>query len=445
MVITRKPLTDLIPYPDNARTHPERQVEQLATLIKRFGFHDSHAIAVDEGGVILWGHGRLLAAKKAGFKDVPVEVVTGLSDEDKRALRIADNGIGDQSDWDMEALARELDALNQAGYQMGLLSLDEALMEELGDIFDPGEMGGDDDWQGGGELQCDPDEVPEDDDVVSRCQRGDVWRLGRHRLMCGDSTDRDDVEKLMEGERAELVFTSPPYSDMRQYAEGTDLSIEELARIFATWPANFFAVNLGLKFKDHAIVTYWDEWIASAQSHGLKILGWNVWDKTMSGSIASQTNMFTLTHEWIFVFGKEARKLFRIVPNQLEKYAERHGENWRDGKQCRARQFDGSISVSTSTTYEHHQMHSVTQQTPELGLIRKHHPATFPVGLPEQYILSFCDESQLIAEPFGGSGSTLIAAEKTGRDCRMMELDPHYCDVIIQRWETLTGETAVKE
>lgn len=139
MPVIHKKITSLIPYNTNPRSHSTRQVDQLAMLIKRFGFHDSHAIAVDESGVIIWGHGRLLAAQQAGLTDVPVEVLTGLSEGDKRALRIADNSIADQSDWDMEKLAQELGSLSEEGYNLNILAIDDELLESLGDFLDPGE------------------------------------------------------------------------------------------------------------------------------------------------------------------------------------------------------------------------------------------------------------------------------------------------------------------
>ena len=142
MAITRRKLSELIPYRNNPRTHPPKQIEQLAGLIKKFGFHDSHAIAVDEEGIIIWGHGRLEAAKLAGKDEVPVEVLTGLSDAEKQTLRIADNGIAEQSDWDMDALARELAELDDADISGDLLSLGDELLEQLEDVdsipeFDP--------------------------------------------------------------------------------------------------------------------------------------------------------------------------------------------------------------------------------------------------------------------------------------------------------------------
>ena len=178
---------------NNPRTHPETQIEQLAGLIQKYGFHDSHAIAVDEGGVIIWGHGRLQAARQAGLETVPVEVIEGLSDRDKKSLRIADNGIAEQSGWDMNMLLRELTTLEEMGVGSDVLSLDESVLEELGDAL----LNDVDDFEG----DTDPDEVPDESAVESQVRRGQVWQIGRHRLMCGDSGVISEVEKLMDGKQ----------------------------------------------------------------------------------------------------------------------------------------------------------------------------------------------------------------------------------------------------
>jgi len=164
MPIERRSIASLIPYRDNPRTHSQGQIDKLASLIHKYGFHDSHAAAIDENGVVIWGHGRIEAAKQAGLKEIPVEVLTGLSDADKQALRIADNAVGEQSGWDMELLAKELESLSQADYQLELLALDVDLLEGLGDVLDPGVLTEGGDWQGGimgGDLQGDEDEDDE--------------------------------------------------------------------------------------------------------------------------------------------------------------------------------------------------------------------------------------------------------------------------------------------
>ena len=290
-------------------------------------------------------------------------------------------------------------------------------------------------------------EVKEDDfdpdaHYETKVKAGEVWQLGEHRLMCGDSTDADAVAKLMNGERADLLFTSPPYSDMRAYNGGKDLSVVSLAKFIPTYEpyAEYQCVNLGLQVKDGEIVQYWDAYIASAKDCGYKLMGWNVWDKLTTGAISNQVDFITPTrHEWLFVFGKAFKEINRtwekkpesIVKGDVVKKIRGNGDDFH-----------------SSTTGDHSQpykkMESVLSITSEHGEIRSEHPAVFPVRLPAEYIAAFTNEGGIVIEPFGGSGTTMIACEQLGRKCRMMELDPHYCTVIIARWEKLTGQKAVK-
>jgi DNA modification methylase len=185
-------------------------------------------------------------------------------------------------------------------------------------------------------------------------------------------------------------------------------------------------------------VQYWDDYIAKAKECGYKLLAWNVWDKTKCGSIGNQSAFFPIRHEWIFVFGTE---FFEI--NNTWKKADASIKT--GSKARRVRQADGTMKVSSTgdLSNPYKQMESVIQILPEQGEIIKEHPATFPVQLPAEYIKAMTNEGDSVIEPFGGSGSTLIACEQLNRKCYMCELDPHYCDVIINRWEQLTGQEAV--
>lgn len=287
------------------------------------------------------------------------------------------------------------------------------------------------------------DEVPGvDENAGPTTKLGDIWQLGRHRLMCGDSTDFESVKNLMHGEKGKILFTSPPYSDMREYEGGKDLSVGHIAQFISTYRpyTDYQCVNLGIQRKKHEIVQYWDEYIKIAKESGYKLMAWNVWDKTMCGSIGSHNAFFPIRHEWVFVFGTEFyeinltwKKAYEsIVKGKIEK---------------RLRQADGSMGTHSGgdMSKPYKKMESVLQLTSEHGKIVKRHPATFPVGLPAEYIKAMTDENDIVIEPFGGSGTTLIAAQQTNRICYAMELEPKYCDVIIKRWETLTGEKAVKQ
>lgn len=260
-------------------------------------------------------------------------------------------------------------------------------------------------------------------------KKGEIYILGNSRLMCGDSTDIGDVDKLFSGEKANLLFTSPPYSDERTYNGGKDLSIDNLVQFIGVWSkyALYEAINLGLQYKNHEINQYWDNYISTAKKCGLKLISWNVWNKTMAGSIGNQKHTFPVYHEWIFVFGSEEMKCNPIVEKS---------ENTKITKTKSRRQADGSMKISSTGDMSNNktQVGSVIDLLPEMGSIRSEHPATFPVELPQTYIEAMTNENDIIAEPFTGSGTTIIAAEKVNRRCFGMELDPHYCDVIRRRW-----------
>lgn len=416
-------MVDIKPYNKNAKKHPKKQIEQVATSIKEFGMNQP--IVVDKQGVIIVGHGRYEALQSLGMEVTPDMVkVVDLTEEQAKAYRLADNKLN-ESDWDMDLVIEELKDLSEP--MLDLTGFDKDL------IIEPNEA---------------DDEVPEVPEEP-QSKLGDLYELGNHRVLCGDSTKLEDVERLMDGKFAEMLFTSPPYSDMREYEGGKELSPDHLARFIPVWGlfTNYQVVNLGLQFKDGEVVPYWEAYLNHAKENGIKLLAWNVWDKTQGGSIASATNMFLLTHEWIFVFGDERKRLKRTVPNNLEAYASRHGDNWKTGlKDKSIRKKDGKMTTTSSSTYTHHQLHSCIQQTPELSTnIRKMHPATFPVKLAEQYMLAMQDHSTITCDPFLGSGSTLIASEKTGRICYGMELDPRYIDVIISRYCEYTGNYNIKK
>lgn len=278
------------------------------------------------------------------------------------------------------------------------------------------------------------------------CKQGDIWLLGDHTVFCGDATDEKHTQALMVEDRAELLFTSPPYLDRRTYGKN-DLSTENIKKfIRAFYPyCQYQVVNLGILRKNHEIIEYWQEYIQFARECGYKFLSWNVWDKQRAGSVRSATAMFTQTHEWLFVFGKQFKRINRTIPNKLEAYEKRHGKNWREGIEKTVRQKDDSLEKTTSKAYEFHQLHSVTQQNCEMGKIRNLHPAVFPVGLPKSYIEAMTNPGDIVVDPFGGSGTTLIACEQTKRRCRMMEIFSQYVDVIITRWQKETGLDAVDQ
>lgn len=238
-----------------------------------------------------------------------------------------------------------------------------------------------------------------------------------------------------------MLFTSPPYSDMRDYEGGKDLSVSNLSQFIAKYRpyTDYQCVNLGIQRKNNDVYEYWNDYIRVARENGYKMLSWNVWDKGMTGNIGQAKAFFPLRHEWIFVFGTE----FFEINLTMEK---KEDSITRDPGRKTKRNKDGTTSPHTTgdTSKPYKQMESVLFCYPVLQMdVRNLHPATFPVGLPAEYIKAMSDEGDIIIEPFGGSGTTLIACEQLNRKCRIMELEPKYVDVIIKRWEDLTGEKAV--
>lgn len=416
MDIVMKGLDELHPYEKNPRKNDDA-VKYVAESIKQFGF--KVPIVIDSAGVIIAGHTRYKAAKKLKMDTVPCIVADDLTEEQIKAFRLADNKVAEKAEWDFDLLAEELDGLFD--FDMTAFGFDDVIEDE------------------------EPQEVEEDDfeaelPVEPKAKLGDIYQLGNHRLMCGSSTNIEDVEKLLNGTTARMLFTSPPYSDMREYEGGKNLDVDNIATFIATYRpfVDYQCVNLGIQRKEHEIVPYWDAYIDVAKNSGYKLMAWNVWDKMMCGSIGQQSAFFPIRHEWIFVFGTD----FYEINQTWEK---QEASINKKTKKRKMRQADGSTKYTAigDTSNVLKQMESVLPLNPEKGSIRSLHPATFPVGLPAEYIKAMSDKGDAVIEPFCGSGTTLIACEQLGRRCFGMELEPKYIDVIIERWEKFTGQKAV--
>jgi site-specific DNA-methyltransferase (adenine-specific) len=415
--IIDKKISELIPYENNPRNN-DGAVDAVANSIKAFGF--KVPVVIDKDNVIVAGHTRLKAAKKLKLKTVPCVIADDLDENQIKAFRLADNKTGELALWDFDGLVDEL---------ADICNID---MSDFGFDFDDLNLN-DDKVTVASEDNYD-EELPEE----PKAKLGDIYQLGEHRLICGDSTDADTISRLMEGKKAKILFTSPPYSDMREYNGGKDLSVSNIAKFIGAYKpyTDYQCVNLGIQRKDHEIVQYWDEYIAKARECGYKLLAWNVWDKMECGSIGQQSAFFPIRHEWIFVFGTD---FYEINLTQQKK-----SKPITDKRSTTRRQKDGSLKKSTKGDQHHllKQMESVLQLTP-VKVYDIDHPAPFPVQLPAEYIKAMTDEGDSVIEPFGGSGTTMIACEQLNRKCYMCELDPRYVDVIIQRWEKFTGKKAI--
>lgn len=414
---------DLTPYENNTRKHTPEDIQQIKASIEADGFNDPIGIW-GKNNLIVEGHGRQIAALEMGLDKVPCIRLDHMTETQRRDYAIRHNRTAELSGWDFAKLEEEIAALEIEGVDLSGLKFDL------------------DGLSGGGntELSIVEDEASEPPQTPI-AKLGDIWQLGNHRLMCGDSTSDADIAALMNGESAKMLFTSPPYSDMREYEGGKDLAVDHLAQFIPAYRSyvDYQCVNLGIQRKNNDIFEYWNEYIQIARANGYKMLAWNVWDKGMTGNIGQASAFFPLRHEWVFVFGTEFYEINLTVEKKPESITNNPGKKTK-------RNADGTTSYHSTgdTSQPMKQMESVLFMHPVLdNNVRAMHPATFPVGLPGEYIKAMTNKGDIVIEPFGGSGTTLIACEELGRKCRIMELEPKYVDVIIARWENLTGEKAV--
>lgn len=369
-------IEELIPYAKNSRTHSDEQVAQLAGSIKEFGFNNP--VLIDKDNSIIAGHGRVMAARRLGLTQVPCIRLEHLTETQRKAYIIADNRLALNAGWDNQMLTVELNDLKADDFNLDLLGFD---VDELNALLDPVELT---------EGKTDEDEVPEvPEEPVTK--PGDIYKLGRHRLMCGDSTSIDDVDKLMDGNKVDLIFTDPPYnvafngrSGKHDVIKNDNLSDSDF-ETFITEVCNTIQVI------DPKAYYIWCNWDFYGVLQGkLPYKACIVWAKNVFG----MGNGYRHQHEFCLFNGK----IDEVVKNE--------SDLWQ---------------IKKDTNYVH--------------------PTQKPVALS---VRAFGNHVKLlnVLDLFGGSGSTMIGAEQTGRNCYMMELDPKYCDVIVKRWEDFTGQKA---
>ena len=371
----KKNVTDLIPYARNSRTHSDEQVLQIAASIKEFGF--TNPVLIDPENGIIAGHGRVMAAKKLGMKQVPCIVAEGWTEAQKKAYVIADNKLALNAGWDNATLALEFEELKELGFDLSLTGFNEAELAAINPIEVTG--------------LTDEDAVPEAPEVPVTVL-GDVWLLGNHRLMCGDSTSIDAVETLMAGQKADMVFTDPPYNidyqgvkDKREKIKNDKMPDKEFVQFLTDSLMGCETMYVCCSW--HYAHLFREAMINIARQPKAMI----VWDKV---NPAQHLDKYFKQHEIIFYYGDYGGK--KTV----------RGDVW-------------TLKRQKNTV----------------------HPTMKPVELIE---IALNDNlgKKIVYDGFGGSGSTLIACEKLARHCRMMELDPKYCDVIIKRWQDFTGKKA---
>ena len=389
-------VASLIPYARNARTHSDDQVAQIAASIAEFGF--TNPILTDGERGVIAGHGRLAAARKLQLTEVPVIELTHLSAIQKKAYILADNRIAANAGWDDELLGVELAELQDAGFDLELMGFGDEELERL--------LNGEGDKTG---LTAD-DAVPElPVDPISKT--GDVWLLGQHRLLCGDSTVLTDVERLMNGQLADMAFTDPPYNvdygnNAKDKMRGKDRRIMNDALGDGFYQFLYDAcVNLLIVTKGACYVCM------------------------------SSSELHTLQRAWLEAGGKWstfviwAKNTFTLGRADYQRQYEPILYGWKEGTKhfwC------GDRDQSDIWNYNKPRVNDL-------------HPTMKPVELVERAIKNSSKTRDIVLDLFGGSGTTLIACEKTNRQARLVELDPKYVDVIVKRWEDYTGLKATRE
>lgn len=400
MKIAYKKVNNLIPYINNSRTHSEEQINQIVASINEFGF--TNPLLIDEKDNIIAGHGRLLASKKLKMEEVPCIVLSGLTEAQKKAYIIADNKMALNAGWNEELLKLELENLKELDFDLKLTGFD---IDELDDIFQVEE-----------EQKIVEDDFDIEPPEEPKAKLGDIYQLGNHRLMCGDSTSEEDVEKLMNGNKADMVFTDPPYgmnldTDFSGMKNKLDFAKEKgftggkkyEQGIVDDFNPKMIDLIMSLDVKEIFLwgADYFAELLPNKNDGS-----WIVWDKRANGNDDieedySSDKMYGSCFELCWSKNRHKRDIARV------KWAGVFG---------------------TEQEFDH----------------KRYHPTQKPIKLCEWFIKRYSNDDNFILDLFGGSGSTLIACEQLNRKCYMMELDPKYVDVIIQRWENFTGKKAIK-
>lgn len=381
---------DLIPYVNNSRKHSDEQVAQISASIKEFGW--TNPILIDGTNSIIAGHGRLMAARKLKMEEVPTIELDHLTDTQRKALVIADNKLALNADWDNALLTIELDELLKDGFALDILGFNQ---DELTALLEPEQIEG----------LTDEDAVPEVPEEP-KTKLGDIYQLGNHRLMCGDSTSINAVEKLMDNQLADQLVTDPPYniayeggSKKREQIKNDEMADEEFRQFLKdVYIAANAVMKAGAVFYIWHADTEGYNFRGAARDMGWKVRQTLIWNKDNSAFGRSD-------YHW-----KHEPCLY----------------GWKEG-------------AAHLWAADRKQTTVIECKRPSKSDL---HPTMKPVELMEYQILNNTKGSDIVLDLFGGSGSTMIAAEKIGRKARLMELDPKYCDVIVKLWEDFTGKKA---
>ncbi len=393
--IEHRSVASLVPYANNARTHSDEQVTQIARSIEEFGFVNPVLVVSDD--VIVAGHGRLMAARQLGMETVPVIVLGHLTETQRRALVIADNQITANSGWDEDLLKQELAELDALDFDLDLMGFSDEELEGLLLLDEP-------------EGQTDDDEIPEPEEhPVS--QAGDLWVLGDHRVLCGSATEQTDVETLMAGQLADMVFTDPPYNV--DYAN----------------PEKNGKAKKDRRIKNDNLGSEFYTFLLAAMSNLLGVCKGAIYICMSSSELDTLQKSFREAGGKWSTFIIWAKNTFTLGRSDYQRQYEPILYGWKEGSEhfwCGARD-QGDVWYFNKPVKN------------DL------HPTMKPVELVERAIRNSSKTRDIVLDLFGGSGSTLIACEKSHRSARLMELDPKYVDVIVRRWEEYSGKEAYLE
>lgn len=420
-------INELTPYEKNAKLHSESQVKKIVASIEEFGF--LNPILIDKDNNIIAGHGRVMAAKQIGMEEVPAIAVEGLTDEQRRAYILADNKLTELGEWDADLVSEELKDLKEAGFEIELTGFN------IDDIIFTDDMDAED---------IDEEELEKQvENAEPRIKRGEIWQLGKHRLMCGDSTSADDLDRLLDGELMDLVLTDPPYNvaigitdieDAKRRKRRTDgLSIDNDAMSDEEFFDFLKAVfnNMKTALKEGGVFYIWHadnkrrEFLQAIDAVDLEVRQILIWvkDRLVLGRQDYQWRHEPCIYGW-----KEGAGHYFIDCRTLTTVF----DNLESLTREKAIEIIKELSYFSTAIYE------------DRPATSEFHPTMKPIGLFMKQIRNSSREGEAVLDLFGGSGTTLLACEKLDRRCFMMEYAPNYAEVIIQRWEAETGEKAVK-
>lgn len=429
LAILQLPLASLHPYAHNPRKN-DAAVPRMVEVLQEFGFRVP--ILAKSDGEIIDGHLRYKAAQSMGLTEVPVILADDMSEAQIRAFQIMINRSANWAEWDEDLLLDELKAVELSDLDIKFTGFD---MDELAKLL-PNE-----------ETNNAQDESPENEESIPDplpgpvSQTGDIWLLGDHALICGDSGDPACISQLMGDFRASICFTSPPYGQQRQYMEKIGDWDGLMKRVFANVPLTEngqLLVNLGLIRIDGRVQRYWAGWITWMEANGWRLYDWYVWDQA-SGLPGYYAGHLLPSHEWVFHLNKQPVDCQKIV-DCLHAGETRSGSGMRNPDGTVGKYSQDSVTIQNKKVPD-----SVIRIRRQVGRIGKDidHPAVFPPALPEFMYSVWTQPGAIVFEPFSGSGSSIIAAQRSGRIARAVEIAPAYVDVSLIRFGRLFPDVPI--